>query len=147
MYSHVFAVLDEQDRVLFFLVKSARGGPLESVGSQFTANAVARHEDGEYLWAIRDTTQARVSLAWIERMAGIKREEVVAVVEKDLEADSGPVLASVTLPGRQQFFFCLAANGDAVTPVFSSGTEARAWLAGTGLPKLPPQPHSAFPLA
>lgn len=82
MYSRVFEVVDDEGRVLFFLVKSARGGPLESVGSQFTANAVTRHEDGEFLWAIKDTEQARLMVEWIARNARIKLVVCAADIER-----------------------------------------------------------------
>lgn len=134
MYSRVFEVVDDEGRVLFFLVKSARGGPLESIGSQFTANAVARHEDGEFLWAIRDTEQARLMVEWIARHARIVFEVCAADIEWTQATSDALVLASVAPLGMPRVFFALGDNGEAVTPVFDSTAAFMAWLGNSALP-------------
>lgn len=128
MSSRVFEVVDDEDRVLFFLVKSARGGPLESVVSQFSANAVARHEDGEFMWAIKDTEEARVMVELIVRDAGIALEKLTADIEVAQAARDTPVLASVAPPGTSCLFFALGADGELVTEVLTSRAAVVAWL-------------------
>lgn len=134
MYSRVFEVYGHQGRLLFYLVKSARGGPLESVGSQSAAGAVARHEDGEYLWAIRATNQARDTVEWITAQARLTRVRIRGVMLNEQPLGEPFLLESVTPPGLLPLYYAIAVNGDVVGPVSVSESELREWLAAPAAP-------------